>query len=46
MVLGDDELSDIPLLILGNKTDKRGSAGEDEIRQFFNLHAITTGKVV
>jgi len=44
-VLEDDMTSDVPLLILANKTDKCVFAGEDEIRQFFNLRALTTGKV-
>ena len=44
-MLGDEAMSDVPLLILANKTDKYASASEDEIRNFFNLHALTTGKV-
>jgi len=44
-VLGDDEIPDIPLLILANKTDKQICAGEEEIRQFFGLYSLTTGKV-
>ena len=45
-LLGDEEISQVPLLILANKIDKCGSAGEDEIRHYFNLHVLTTGKVV
>jgi len=45
-ILGDDALSNVPILILANKIDKHASAGEDEIRSFFSLHALTTGKVV
>ena len=45
-VLEDDEISDVPLLIIANKIDKRGfAAGEDEIRHFFTLYNLTTGKV-
>ena len=46
-VLEDELISDVPLLILANKIDKRGfAAAEDEIRQFFALHNLTTGKVM
>ena len=33
-----------PVLILGNKIDKVGAMGEQEIRQIFNLNGLTTGK--
>ena len=39
-------ISDVPLLILANKIDKRDFAGEDEIRHFFALYNLTTGKVM
>ena len=45
-LIGDENIADIPLLILANKIDKCGSAGEDEIRHAFNLHALTSGKVL
>lgn len=43
-LLYDEQLADCPLLILGNKIDKIGAAGEQEIRQIFNLHSKTTGQ--
>lgn len=43
-LLYDEQLADCPLLILGNKIDKIGAAGEQEIRQIFNLHGKTTGQ--
>ena len=45
-MLEDEVISDIPLLIIANKIDKRGFAGEDEIRHFFGLYNLTTGKVM
>lgn len=33
------------MLILGNKIDKIGAAGEHEIRDYFRLHGKTTGQV-
>ena len=44
-LLCDEQLSNCPVLILGNKIDKMGAAGEDEIRGYFNLTGQTTGKV-
>lgn len=43
-LLCDEQLSNCPVLILGNKIDKMGAASEDEIRGFFNLNGQTTGK--
>lgn len=45
-LLYDEQLADCPLLILGNKIDKIGAAGEQEIRQIFNLQSKTTGQVM
>lgn len=43
-LLTDEQLSNCPVLILGNKIDRPGAAAEDEIRQYFGLHGQTTGK--
>lgn len=43
-LLTDESLSNCPVLILGNKIDKPGAASEDEIRNFFGLYQLTTGK--
>lgn len=43
-LLTDEQLSNCPVLILGNKIDKPGACSEDEIRGYFGLHAQTTGK--
>lgn len=44
-LLTDESLSNCPVLILGNKIDKPGAASEDEMRNFFGLYQLTTGKV-
>jgi GTP-binding protein SAR1 len=44
-LLTDEQVINCPVLILGNKIDKIGAAGEQEIRGFFNLNGLTTGKV-
>jgi len=44
-LLSDEQLANCPILILGNKIDKIGAAGEQEIRHIFNLNGKTTGKV-
>lgn len=43
-LLNDESLSSCPILILGNKIDKQQAASEDNIRHFFSLDAISTGK--
>lgn len=44
-LLADEQLLNCPVLILGNKIDKIGAAGEQELRSIFQLHGKTTGKV-
>ena len=44
-LIGDEQLSDVPILILGNKIDLPGAQSEDFLRQYFNLYGLTTGKV-
>ncbi len=44
-LLSDEQLFNCPVLILGNKIDKVGAAGEQELRNIFQLHGKTTGKV-
>ena len=43
-LLTDEQLSNCPVLVLGNKIDRPGAAGEDELRQVFGLYGQTTGK--
>jgi len=44
-LLTDEQLSNCPVLILGNKIDRADAASEDELRSFFALYGQTTGKV-
>ena len=44
-LLTDEQVANAPILVLGNKIDKPGAASEDEIRHWFGLHNLTTGKV-
>lgn len=43
-VLLDDWSSFCPILVIGNKIDKRGAADEGEIVEYYGLHGQTTGK--
>lgn len=43
-LLTDEQLSNCPVLILGNKIDRPGAASEDELRNLFALYGQTTGK--
>lgn len=44
-LLTDEQVANAPILVLGNKIDKAGAASEDEIRHWFGLHNLTTGRV-
>ena len=44
-LMADEQVMNCPILILGNKIDKIGAVGEHEIRQYFNLSSLSTGKV-
>jgi GTP-binding protein SAR1 len=39
-----EELANCPMVILANKIDKYNAAGEEEIKDYFKLHALLTGK--
>lgn len=43
-LLSDEQISDVPILVLGNKIDVPRAISEDELRQIFGLHGHTTGK--
>jgi len=43
-LINDEQISSAPILILGNKIDIPGAASEDEIRHYFGLQSLTTGK--
>ncbi|XP_013421982.1 GTP-binding protein SAR1 isoform X1 [Lingula anatina] len=43
-LLTDEQVANAPVLILGNKIDRPGAASEDDIRAWFGLHGMTTGK--
>ncbi|KAK9856440.1 hypothetical protein WJX84_007808 [Apatococcus fuscideae] len=43
-LLGDESLSAVPFLILGNKIDVPEAASEDELRNELNIGHFTTGK--
>ncbi|CAG0922504.1 unnamed protein product [Notodromas monacha] len=43
-LLLDEQLSSVPVLILGNKIDKNGAVSEEELRDAFSLHGLTTGR--
>ena len=45
-LLLDEQVMNCPILILGNKIDKIGALGEQELRHLFGLNGLTTGKVM
>jgi GTP-binding protein SAR1 len=44
-LLADEQVSEAPILILGNKIDIPRAISEEELIQFFGLQGLTTGKV-
>ncbi len=45
-MLTDETISNVPVLILGNKIDRPEAISEDALRGMFGLHGHTTGKVM
>lgn len=43
-LLQDPQVANCPVLVLGNKIDCPGAAGEEELRMCLGLHMMTTGK--
>jgi GTP-binding protein SAR1 len=41
-IINTEEIGKIPILILGNKIDKKGAVSEDELRNAFGLNKQTT----
>ena len=44
-LLTEDQCMDCPILLLGNKIDRYDAVSEQEIRNYFQLNGVTTGKV-
>ncbi|XP_057574885.1 GTP-binding protein SAR1a-like [Hippopotamus amphibius kiboko] len=40
----DETISNVPILILGNKIDRTGAISEGKLREIFGLYGQTTGK--
>jgi GTP-binding protein SAR1 len=43
-LLTDDDLKNVPIVIMANKVDKECKYSEEMIKTFFNLHPLLTGK--
>lgn len=42
----DETITNVPVLILGNKIDRSEAISEDKLREIFGLYGQTTGKVM
>lgn len=42
----DETISNVPILILGNKIDRPEAISEEKLREIFGLYGQTTGKVM
>jgi GTP-binding protein SAR1 len=45
-ILCNEEIINCPILILGNKIDMENAADEEEIKTYFNLGHLLTGKAM
>lgn len=45
-LLTEEQISDVPIVIIANKIDEPYAASEDEVRCFFGLKDLTSGKMV
>lgn len=44
-LMTDETISNVPILILGNKIDRPEAISEEKLREIFGLYGQTTGKV-
>lgn len=44
-LMTDETISNVPILILGNKIDRTDAISEEKLREIFGLYGQTTGKV-
>ena len=43
-LLTDEQIANVPCIILANKIDRPMAASEEEVRHYFGLRGLTTGK--
>ncbi|CAI2351362.1 unnamed protein product [Caenorhabditis sp. 36 PRJEB53466] len=43
-LLQDEQIANVPVLVLGNKIDKPGAVGEEQLKWHMNIQHICTGK--
>ncbi|PNI75553.1 SAR1A isoform 8, partial [Pan troglodytes] len=43
-LMTDETISNVPILILGNKIDRTDAISEEKLREIFGLYGQTTGK--